>query len=61
MTTQFYRVWHGKSRAPNALIAKVHATSAEDAIAQVKAQPAYRGKDWQFQAEPAHTRTVRGK
>lgn len=56
MTTQFYRVYRGRGRAPADFCGKVHAVSAEDAIKQVRAQPAYRGKDVALEAVPAHAK-----
>lgn len=56
MTTQFYRIYRGKGRAPADFVAKVYATSAEDAITQVQAQPAMRGKAYALEAVPAHAK-----
>jgi hypothetical protein len=54
MTTTFFRVYRGKGRNPRDFIAKVYASSAEEAIKEVRAQPAYRGKDVALEAVPAH-------
>lgn len=56
MTTLFWRVYRKGERVPANFVAKVHAASAEDAIRVVKAQPAYKGKDFAFVAVPAHAK-----
>ena len=58
MTMQFYRVWKGRGRVPSAWVAKVWASSAADAIKQVRAEPFMRGKDIVLEAEPSHLRKV---
>lgn len=56
MTTQFYRIYRGKGRSPADFVAKVWATSAQEAIAQVREQPAMRGKFYALEAVPAHAK-----
>lgn len=59
--TQFWRVYASRERRPRDYVGKVAAESAEDAIRQVQAQPASRGRYATLVAVPAHPPRKPGK
>lgn len=56
MTQLVWRVYVGKGRNPRDFVARLFASSADEAIALVRAQPAMRCKDAYLEAVPAHAR-----
>lgn len=62
MTTIKWRVYRKNSRAPRDFLGKVDATSAEEAVAKILAQPGNAGIRYALEAIPSHAKpTVRGK
>lgn len=61
MSESYWRVYVGRGRLPRDFVAKVHAPSAEAALAWVRKQPALRVRDLDLQAVPAHQPRKPGK